>query len=229
MDHMYQWGEHCRRLERILYVFARLNRGLGYMQGFHELIVPFYYILQAAQNVLNNDPDLVESLAFECLTHLLNESTLNEFYTTADSSSIIMHRLDAFDALLASHIPEVAQITKELGIRPLIYAFRWCNLLFSQEHELPTLLTVWDSLLAHFDNADPPGLMTFVFYVGLGHMNAIRVKFVGNNYAETVRNLQNMGPVDIKEVLRFANACWGKDHPDERELVKKKKRKRFLA
>jgi hypothetical protein len=48
-DHMYQWGQHCRRLERILYVFARLNRGLGYMQGFNQLIVPFYYILQATQ------------------------------------------------------------------------------------------------------------------------------------------------------------------------------------
>jgi hypothetical protein len=198
------------------------------MQGFNELVGPFYYILHAAQNVLNNDTDLIEILTFECLTHLLNESTLNEFYTTADSSSIIMHHLDAFDALLARHLPDVSHVIKELGIHPLLYAFRWCNLLFSKEHDLPTLLPIWDSLLAHFDNADPPRLMTFVFYVGLGHLNAIKTQFESEDYPGVVHKLQNMGQANMKEVLRFANACWVKVHPAEGKPAKEKRRKSFF-
>jgi hypothetical protein len=57
---MFQWGEHARRLERVLYTFASLNPGLGYMQGFNELTVPFYYVLlKTLDTVFRGDLDLV--------------------------------------------------------------------------------------------------------------------------------------------------------------------------
>jgi hypothetical protein len=214
-EQMYEWGGHARRLERILYIFGRLNRGLGYMQGFNELIVPFYYVLLLAQSILNSDMDLVEALAFHCLMTLLNESTLNEFYTTTDHSSMIMHQLEDFENVLRRHLPNVAALIKELDIHPLLYCFRWFNLLFSQEHELPTLLLIWDGLLAHFDPQDPPRLMRFVFYVAIGHINDIQVRLEKGNYAATMHTLQNLTNLNIKAIIGFANACWLKDHPPE--------------
>jgi hypothetical protein len=214
-EQMYEWGEHARRLERILYIFGRLNRGLGYMQGFNELIVPFYYVLLLAQSILNGDMDLVEALAFHCLMALLNESTLNEFYTTADASSMIMHQLEEFETVLRQHLPDVATLIKELDIHPLLYCFRWFNLLFSQEHDLPTLLPIWDGLLAHFDTKDPSQLMKFVFYVAIGHINNIKGRLERGNYAITIQNLQSLMDLDIKAIIEFANECWIKDHPTE--------------
>jgi hypothetical protein len=214
-EHMYQWGEHARRLERILYIFGRLNRGLGYMQGFNELIVPFYYVLLLAQSILNSDMDLVEALAFHCLMTLLNESTLNEFYTTADQSSMIMRQLEEFENVLRRHLPDIASLIKELGIHPLLYCFRWFNLLFSQEHDLPTLLPIWDGLLAHFDTQNPTKLMKFVFYVAIGHINNIKGRLERGNYAVTIQNLQDLPNLDIKAIIEFANACWLKDYPLE--------------
>jgi hypothetical protein len=35
------------------------------------------------------------------------------------------------------------------------------------------------------------------------------------NYGETVHVLQYLEGLDIKGILRFANACWLKDHPPE--------------
>ena len=218
-DNMYMWGEHARRMERILFLFSTLNSGLGYMQGFNELVVPFYYVLlKAGTGLFNDNIDLIEALTWQCFQTLLTESTLNEFYTTADASSIIMHKLSEFEALVAKHLPEVAQTIKRLGIHPLLYSFRWFNLLFSQEHHLPTLIAIWDDLLAHFSLTDPQQLMKFVFYVGLGHLNNIKGRLDRTSYGETIKVLQNMEDLDYKLILTFANDCWNRDmNPDKRE------------
>lgn len=205
---MFQFGEHARRLERILYVFARMNPGLGYMQGFNELVTPFYYVFLKCTPIFNDDIDLVEALSFQCLQALLTETTLNEFYTTTDNSSIIMHNLMGFNELLKKHLPDEFKIIDSLNIHPLLYCFRWFNLLFSQEHELPFLLFIWDALFAHFDE-----FMSFVNYVAMGHLWFIRDRLVPGNYGGTITKLQNLIDIDIKEVIRFANLCWDKDHP----------------
>lgn len=216
-DHMYQWGEHARRVERILFVFSMLNTGLGYMQGFNELVVPFYYVLLKADTLFRKDMDLIEALTWQCFQTLLTESTLNQLYTTADGSSIIMHELGEFEGLVAKHLPDVADTVKRLGIHPLLYSFRWFNLLFSQEHDLPDVLTLWDDVLAHFDPKDTTVMMKFVFYLGLGHLNCIKGQLHPTNYSATISVLQNMhGKLDIKEILTFSNRCWKADtNPDQ--------------
>jgi hypothetical protein len=32
-------------VERILFVFAKLNKGIGYVQGMNEVLVPIYYVM----------------------------------------------------------------------------------------------------------------------------------------------------------------------------------------
>ena len=36
------YAVHLRRLERILYVMGTANKTISYMQGFNEIIIPFY-------------------------------------------------------------------------------------------------------------------------------------------------------------------------------------------
>jgi hypothetical protein len=218
---MTPFAGHARRLERVLYMFGRLNRGLGYMQGFNELVVPFYYVLLSARVILNNDIDLVEALSFQCIMALLNGSTLNEFYTTADSS-IIMAQLENFRVIYSKHLPAVGKIIDDLEIHPLLFSFRWFNLLFAQEYELPSLLSIWDGILSHFDADNTKLMMRFVFYIALGHLNEVKGRLIPNNYSGTLGLLQNISGIDIKNVLIFANACWAKDFPPPKAAKKKK-------
>ena len=216
---IFPWSGHIRRLERILYTFAIANKGLGYMQGFNELVVPFYWTLTKASVIFQGDLDLIEALSFEFFKTLLNETTLNEFYTTKDNSSIILHRLQDFTQLLHYHFPEAETIITSLNIHPLLYCFRWFNLLFSQEYDLPDLVLIWDSLMAHFDH-----LMDYVFYIGLGHIGVIKDKFDPSNASNTLGVLQNMPVSSPKEPLEIANALWNKDHKTSKfHLFKKKK------
>ncbi|OHT03488.1 hypothetical protein TRFO_29156 [Tritrichomonas foetus] len=207
-EFMYQFGRHARRLERVLYTFASLNVGLGYMQGFNELVIPFYYVFYMALPFLNNDVELLEALTFQCLQTLLTETPLHELYTTTDQSSIIIHRLGEFTSLTSKHLPEVSRIIETLKIHPILYCFRWFNLLFCQEHDLPDIITIWDDLFAHFDT-----LIEFEFYIGLGHLNEIKSTLTPTNYGDTISALQNMPEgMDLKKVLLFANKCWDIDH-----------------
>ena len=204
---IFQFGVHCRRLERILYTFASNHTGLGYMQGFNELLPPFYYVLLSAISVCNEDIDLVEALSFHCFQALLVETNIMDLYNTSDNSSTIMHKLNEFVELMKKHIPQEYEIITKLGLHPLLYCYRWFNLMFSQEHDLPDLLGIWDGILSHFDD-----LVPYIYYLGLGHVHAVKNKLKPGNYGETVSALQNLEIPTIKEVIEFANECWDADH-----------------
>jgi hypothetical protein len=212
-DSLHFIQEHLRRLERALYVFSTLNVGLGYMQGFNELVAPLYYVLLKSMDTLfDGDIDVVESLTFHCLQELLTKTALHEFYTTQDKSSMILHRVREFEELMAKHLPDAARIVKRLKIHPLFYCLRWFTLLFAQEHDLPTLLMIWDSLWAHFGQ-----FVEYLYCMALGHIHAVEGRLSMSNYGQTLSALQNLEiTTDVKEVLLFANKCWDEDHRPQR-------------
>jgi hypothetical protein len=212
-DSLHYIQEHLRRLERILYIFATLNVGLGYMQGFNELVTPFYYVmLKSLESLFDGDIDVVESLTFHLFQELMTKTQIAEFYTTQDKSSIILHRVKEFEGVLARHAPIAWDVIRSLKIHPLFYSLRWFTLLFAQEHDLPTLLMIWDSLWAHFSE-----LIAYVFCMAAGHIHAVEGKLTKQNYAVTISALQNLEITsDIKEVLMYANRCWDSDHEPEK-------------
>jgi hypothetical protein len=208
-DSLHFIQEHLRRLERVLYVFATLHVGLGYMQGFNELVTPFYYVtLKCIDSVFGGDIDAVEGVTFHLLQALLTKTQLAEFYTTQDKSSIMLHRVKRFEDVLARHLPRAAEAIRALNIHPLFYCLRWFTLLFAQEHDLPTLLAIWDSLFAHFGQ-----FVEYLYCIALGHIRQVEAKIIRHNYADTLSTLQNLEiTTGIRDVLIFANKCWEEDH-----------------
>jgi hypothetical protein len=208
-DSLHYIQEHLRRLERVLYVFATVNVGFGYMQGFNELVTPFYYVLlKSMYSLFEGEIDRVESLTFHFLQTPITKTRLAEFYTTQDKSSIILHGTQQFEDLLTKHLPKAANIIKTLNIHPLFYCLRWFTLLFAQDHDLPTLLMIWDALWAHFAE-----LVEYLYCMAIGHIHAIEGKLTKESYAQTIGALQNLeiGP-EIKAVLNFANQLWEENH-----------------
>ena len=202
-----KWERHMRLLERILYVMASVNPALSYMQGFNELLPPFYYVLLQAITVCDNDIKMVEAISFFCLQELLTKTEIRDLYTTTDASSIILHKLNDFNVLLNKHLPRASAIIKSLGIHPLLYCYRWFNLMYSQEYELPVLLGLWDGLFTHFED-----LVSYIYYVGIGHVHAVENGIIPRDYGATIATLQNLEIASIKDVLSFADKCWNEDH-----------------
>lgn len=223
-ENIFQFGVHARRLERILYTFSSFHRGLGYMQGFNELLPPFYYVLlHAKETLFDNSMETVEALSFHCLQELLTKTEICDLYTTTDHSSIILHKLNDFVNLMKKHLPNEASIIEGLNLHPLLYCYRWFNLMFSQEHDLPSLLAIWDALFAHFDQ-----LVLFIYYVGIGHVKSVSSRLVRGDYGTTISALQNLEITDIKSVLEFANQCWTADHKTAKKFDFKKDIEKFF-
>lgn len=231
-DVLFEFQAHLRRLERLLYVFRTLHKGLGYMQGFNELAIPFYYVMlqpyrksnqpsstkASSENnedihtyndegITENILDIVEALTFHCFQKIMTETALSELYTTQDDSSIIKHHLKKFEMLMKKHLPKCADAIQSLNIHPIFYCLRWFILCFAQEHDFPSLLIIWDSLLAHYKT-----FVDYLFYAGLGHIKMVENKIELKQYSATIEALQHLHVSGkVKDILDYANQKWEED------------------
>ena len=47
---------HWEAIERLLFIYAKLNPAIGYVQGMNELIAPLYYVLSSLFPVSSSFP-----------------------------------------------------------------------------------------------------------------------------------------------------------------------------
>ena len=204
---MSQFEGYMRRIERILYIFGSINVGLSYTQGFNELVSPLYYVMLKATALFRNNQDDIEALSFAMLQQLITSTPIHEMYTTQDKSSIILHKLDDFTRLMTKHLPKVAAAINYHKLHPASYCYRWFNLLFAQEYDMPSLLPVWDVLFSHIDE-----LLDFAFYIGIAQLKVIEDQIRADDLSLTLVALQNLDIPDVFPVIKYAVQFYEADH-----------------
>eukprot|EP00906_Rhabdomonas_costata_P015881 RCo022766 len=143
-------------LRRILFIFAILNPGIGYVQGMSDLLAPLYYVqYQAVPSLGLSDPAAVQSaeddveadsfFVFSAVMAHLRSVFVREMDVSGEGIQACLSNLDT---LLARCDPELhhSLASKRLGHQ--LFAFKWVTLLFSQDFALPDVLRIWDSLFA---------------------------------------------------------------------------------
>jgi len=190
---------HWEVVERILFLYAKLNPGQSYVQGMNEIIGPIYYTFAT-------DPDLewrcsAEADAFYCFTNLMSEIRDIFIQSLDDSKTGIRHRLQGFMELLKQHDePLWSILIEEQSLMPQYYAFRWTTLLLSQEFSLPDVQRIWDSLFGHPDRFD------FLVYILLAMLLCVRESLVSGDFASNMKLLQNYPEeIDVAVILKKAD------------------------
>lgn len=98
-------------MARILFIYAKLNPGVKYVQGMNEILAPIYYIFA-------NDPhpsfsQYVEHDSFFCFTNLMAEIR-DIFVQSLDQSELgIKGQLNVLNQLLKQHDFEVWQTLED--------------------------------------------------------------------------------------------------------------------
>ena len=134
-------------MARALFVYAKLNPGIKYVQGMNELLAPFLF-------VFGSDPDAAEAAhaeadAFFCFVELMGECRDHFCKQLDDSAAGINGTLASLAGALRDLDPALAaHIFDANGLTPYFFGFRWVTLLLTQEFDLPDLLQLWDALLA---------------------------------------------------------------------------------
>jgi hypothetical protein len=187
---------HYEALRRLLFVYAKLNPGIRYVQGMNELLAPIYYLFANAIGAHDRAESLAptrddaEADAFFCFTALMSE-VMNNFCKTLDSSEVGVHaEMRRLNGLLAQKDPELWADLEQKGLSPQYYSFRWITLLLSQEFELPDVMRLWDSLFAD------PRRFEYLQFFCLAMISAVRDQLFLNDFAANLKLLQKYPPID---------------------------------
>ncbi|XP_075162206.1 TBC1 domain family member 13 [Haematobia irritans] len=187
---------HWEVVQRILFLYAKLNPGQGYVQGMNEIVGPIYYVMAS-------DPDIefrehAEADCFYCFTALMAE--IRDFFikTLDDSEGGIKNMMKRLSDMLRDRDLEVYEQLKSQELYPQYYSFRWISLILSQEFPLPDVVRIWDSVLADEKRFD------FLLYTCCAMILIQREQILHNDFASNVKLLQNYPPIDINIVLTKA-------------------------
>ncbi|CAK9099547.1 unnamed protein product [Durusdinium trenchii] len=173
---------HYDVLARILLLYAKLNRGVRYVQGMNELLAPLYYLF--AQDPLNGLH--AEADTFFCFSLLMSDMR-DAFVKTMDNEEGgMMGRIDKFSTLLKEKDEEVWKHLEELNVVPVYYTVPWLTLMLTQELDMADVLRLWDSLLS--DLARPHPLLC---YLCVAMVIGIREVLLAGDFTDCMRMLQS--------------------------------------
>jgi len=173
---------HQDVIRRILFVYAKLNPGVRYVQGMNEILAPMYYVFAHDTNPLfqNN----AESDAFFCFTAVMSDIR-DRFIKSLDSSpSGVLAVVKLINSYLQQLDPQLWAHLETEKVNPQFYSFRWITLLLSQEFELPEVLRLWDSLFAD------PNRFEFLLYCCCSMLVCVRERLLEGDFADAMRMLQ---------------------------------------
>ncbi|XP_018420832.1 PREDICTED: TBC1 domain family member 13 [Nanorana parkeri] len=189
---------HWEVVERILFIYAKLNPGIAYVQGMNEIVGPIYYTF--ATNPNSTWKEHAEADTFFCFTNLMSEIRDNFIKSLDDSQCGITSKMERVYSMLKEEDEELYLKLQEENIKPQFFAFRWLTLLLSQEFVLPDVIRIWDSLFADENRFD------FLLKVSCAMLILIRDQLLEGDFTVNMRLLQDypLSAADVLPILKKA-------------------------
>jgi hypothetical protein len=140
---------HWEAIERLLFIYVKLNPGVGYVQGMNELLGPIYFVF-AQQSEDVEAQAHAEADSFFAFSLLMSD--VRDHFTRTmdhDATTGINATMTRMSEQLRWINPKLwKNLTVDKEIKEQFYAFRWITVLYTQEFDLPDVIRIWDSLLA---------------------------------------------------------------------------------
>ena len=179
-------AKHLRVLQRILYIFSRANPQ-GYIQGFHELLLPLYFVCFFGGTEMNLKSEYIESISYFMLHGLINGTPFCNFFTEdidVKFNQIVFKNVSSI--LEKVHKPLNQTLIKN-KVSPELYCFSWITVLFSQIYDLPRLLHLWDFIFSDFD-----GLIKNIVCLIVAHILTLKDQLLKKDFIEIMKVFHHM-------------------------------------
>jgi hypothetical protein len=190
-------------LKRILFIFAKLNPGIRYVQGMNEVLAPLYYVFKTDRD--DTDGAHAEEDSFFCFVELLSDFR-DHFCQQLDNSAVgIRSTIAQLTALLRRHDEELwRHLEYTSKVNPQFYAFRWITLLLTQEFSFFDSIRLWDSLLSN-----PDGPLEILLRVCCAMLLCQRSRLLAGDFTTNLKLLQHYPAIDIQHLLWVADDLRG--------------------
>uniref|UniRef100_A0A665WW27 TBC1 domain family member 13 n=1 Tax=Echeneis naucrates TaxID=173247 RepID=A0A665WW27_ECHNA len=187
---------HWEVVERILFIYAKLNPGIAYVQGMNEIVGPIYYTFATDPN--SQWKEHAEADTFFCFTNLMSENRDNFIKSLDDSQCGITYKMESVYSMLKDKDLELYLKLEEQNIKPQYFTFRWLTLLLSQEFLLPDVIRIWDTLFSD------EGRFNFLILVCCAMLILIRENLLAGDFTVNMRFLQDYPISDVHTILTKA-------------------------
>jgi hypothetical protein len=188
---IHKFETHADVLNRILYIYAKLNPDINYVQGMNELISPIYYIYCIHDTVLSNP----EADTFWSFTYLMDDIKVLFMRSKDDSREGIFKKIDLLRLMIEIVDKEVSDHLHKYKVELSHFAFKWFILFFTQNFILPDVLRLWDTIFCEKNR------FYYLFYVSLAILKLKREKILYSDFANTIINLQKIEDLEIEIIL----------------------------
>lgn len=166
----------------ILFVWSKLNSGISYRQGMHEVLAPILWVVERdaidptsmgssrerTKGKLVEDMFNAEFIAHDTFTlfSLVMQHVKSSYQVQAEVSStallpstrsespMVVRSRHLVETLLAKTDSALAAHLKSIDIIPQLFLMRWVRLLFGREFSFDQVLSMWDRLFAEDPSAD---------------------------------------------------------------------------
>ena len=189
---------HSDVIERILYIYSKLNKDIGYVQGMNELIAPIYFSFFRDDNNLeetNINIENVEADSFWCFSNLIKDIKNIYMKEKDNEEGGIFQIVNKFEKLIEIYDFELFKLFKNNNVSFMHISFRWFTLFFSQDFLMPDILRLWDIFFCE-DNK-----LYFVYYFSLGLVAYKKNKIINKDFFHIVQEFQNLSELDVEEII----------------------------
>mmetsp|Transcript_19210 Transcript_19210/g.66197 ORF Transcript_19210/g.66197 Transcript_19210/m.66197 type:complete len:480 (-) Transcript_19210:110-1549(-) len=184
-------------MERILFVYAKLNPGVRYVQGMNEVLGTIFFCFASDESDWKAH---AEADAFFCFTALMAEMRDVYMHSLDNSDSGIHGKIGRLDAMLQAHDPQLHAHLRAHRLDPGFYALRWITTLLAREFDIGDTMRLWDAILANTARVD------FLLHFSLTMLLAQRTALLESDFAECLQLLQRYPASDPEMLLRRCRA-----------------------
>jgi hypothetical protein len=208
---LYNKEIHSDVMERILYIYAKNNKDVGYVQGMNAILAPIYYCYSMDNTC---DKENIEADSFWSFSLLMD-----------DIKKIFQKKNDTlkggiFDKIVLLELM-ISKIDKDIFNRLIkknkedsfYFVMKWLNLFFSQQMIMPDVLRLWDIIFCEEDR------YYFVYLFSLAILEYKKKDILKKDYYEIVENLQNIKISNVEEIINLAFNIKKTYHKEIKEIL----------
>eukprot|EP00746_Dinoflagellata_sp_MGD_P146127 gnl/MRDRNA2_/MRDRNA2_78644_c0_seq1.p1 gnl/MRDRNA2_/MRDRNA2_78644_c0~~gnl/MRDRNA2_/MRDRNA2_78644_c0_seq1.p1 ORF type:complete len:842 (+),score=227.56 gnl/MRDRNA2_/MRDRNA2_78644_c0_seq1:61-2586(+) len=140
----FQKEENKKALLGVLFLFAKLHPSIRYVNGMNEIAAVLLYVMAEENECI----DFMEADTFWCFREWMSEMKGAFIQDFDKQDEGVNKQLADVNFLIRTWDFDLACHFQQHDLPPVMFALRWCTLLFSQDLALPDLIRVWDSLLS---------------------------------------------------------------------------------
>ena len=175
---------HSDVLARVLFIYAKLNPGIKYVQGMNEVLAVIYYCFWSFSDFNVIPKEYLESDLFFCFSALMTEIRDGFIREMDQEHSGIMGKVKVFATKLKEIDPLLVRNLDNQGVNHSFYSLRWLMLLMCQEFDMSNVIRLWDALFSD------PNRFNFLYYVCIAAVLTKRTICVDGDFAECMETLQ---------------------------------------